>query len=173
MNPRKKKSTVIFSSTVVFAFLVLAYLTDNSGSQKTIPPSVAVTISSPPIVKSNTQSVVKTPSSANPTPADNPKSKYKNGTYTAVGSYNSPAGSESINVSVTISNDVITGTSATPLAQDGRSMRYEEMFISGYKQYVVGKSVDSVTLDYISGSSLTPIGFNDALAQIKSKALAS
>jgi hypothetical protein len=39
-----------------------------------------------------------------------------------------------------------------------------------YKQYVVGKKIDEVQLTKVSGSSLTPQGFNDALAKIKAEA---
>jgi hypothetical protein len=56
------------------------------------------------------------------------------------------------------------------MASDGRSERYHNMFISGYQQYVVGKNIASVYLTKVSGSSLTPSGFDDALTQIKSQA---
>ena len=98
--------------------------------------------------------------------------KYKNGTYTAVGSYESPAGLESIGVSLTIKDDSISGASVTPMPNDGTSSYYQQRFADGYKSLVVGRSVDSVNLDVVSGSSLTPIGFNRALAAIKAKAKA-
>jgi hypothetical protein len=50
------------------------------------------------------------------------------------------------------------------------SVQFEGMFADSYKPLVVGKSVDSINLDKVSGSSLTPKGFNDALDQIKSQA---
>src|ERR1700722_17691610 len=43
---------------------------------------------------------------------------YKNGTYSATGSYDSPGGTESITVSVTVQNGVVTATSATSGATD-------------------------------------------------------
>jgi uncharacterized protein with FMN-binding domain len=98
--------------------------------------------------------------------------KYKNGTYSAVGTYTSPEGQENITVSVTLKNGVIVATSATNGAHDGTSRRYQNMFIGGYQALVVGKSIDSVSLDRVSGSSLTPAGFNNALAQIKTQAQA-
>ena len=98
--------------------------------------------------------------------------EYKNGTYQATGSYDSPAGPESIGVSITISNDTITNSSVTLLAGDRTSQRYQQRFASSYQSLVVGQSVDSVQLGAVSGSSLTPIGFNNALAAIKVQAKA-
>ena len=95
---------------------------------------------------------------------------YKNGTYSATGSYGSPGGTENISVTLTLTNDIITDITVTPGAYDRRSQSYQNIFISNYKQYVVGKNIASVNLGKISSSSLTPIGFNDALAQIKANA---
>lgn len=97
--------------------------------------------------------------------------KYKDGTYVAVGSYQSPAGPEQVSISLSIKDDVIVDTSATNIAQNKTSIRYENKFISGYKALVIGKSLDTVRLDRVSGSSLTPNGFNDAVAKIKAQAL--
>lgn len=96
--------------------------------------------------------------------------KYKDGTYSAQGDYNSPGGPDSIGVTLTLKNDLITSVSATPNPGDRMSARYQDMFIASYKQYVVGKDISTLSLSKISGSSLTPIGFNDALAKIKSQA---
>jgi len=113
--------------------------------------------------------VIKTPVTVAPAPAP-ASTEYRNGTYQATGSYDSPAGQESIGVSITISNDVITQSSLSLLAGDRMSQRYQQRFQSGYLPLVVGRSVDSVNLGAVSGSSLTPIGFNNALATIKAQA---
>jgi len=109
-----------------------------------------------------------------PSPADTAKktTKYKDGTYTATGSYDSPGGPDRLGVSITIKNDVVTSTSATNMAGDRTSSRYQKMFISGYQALVIGKNIDSINLDIVSGSSLTPQGFNDALSKIKVQAKA-
>jgi uncharacterized protein with FMN-binding domain len=113
-----------------------------------------------------------TPVDTTPVPAvtDTKTLRYKNGTYTATGSYNSPGGPDQIGVSITISNDIVTAASVTPMPGDRTSARYQGMFASGYQSYVVGKDIDSIKLNVVSGSSLTPIGFNDALAKIKAEA---
>jgi len=95
---------------------------------------------------------------------------YKNGTYTANGSYSTPEGQVAINVSVTLVNDIITDSNVTSVSGERTSIRYQNNFISAYKQYVIGKNIASVRMSKISGSSLTPIGFNNALATIKAQA---
>ena len=97
---------------------------------------------------------------------------YKDGTYTAVGSYMSPGGEDQISVTLTLANNIITDASVTPEPGDHMSAKYQSMFASGYKQYVVGQNINIVNLVKVSGSSLTPKGFDDALAQIKSQAQA-
>lgn len=97
---------------------------------------------------------------------------YKDGSYTATGSYESPDGDEQITVSITLHNGVITDTSATAGAHDPDGAAYQAQFISGYKSLVVGKNISSVSLSRVSGSSLTPQGFNDAISQIENQAKA-
>lgn len=95
---------------------------------------------------------------------------YKNGTYSATGSYKSPAGIEQINISVTIENDVITETTYKGLAENSRSIEFQEKFGNGYREAVIGRNISSLQLSKVSGSSLTPIGFNDALGKIRDEA---
>ena len=108
-----------------------------------------------------------------PPPATTPKnyvSTYKNGTYSANGTYSSPGGQDQIAVTITLVNDIVTDATVTSVIADNTSLKYQNRFISGYKQYVVGQNISSLNLTVFSGSSLTPIGFNDALAQIKAQA---
>lgn len=95
---------------------------------------------------------------------------YKDGTYKADGTYQSPGGSETVHLTVTLSGGAITATEFTADASGGTAKSYQQQFISGYKSLVVGKKVDEVNLDRVAGSSLTSGGFNQALDQIKSDA---
>lgn len=97
-------------------------------------------------------------------------SSYKDGTYSATGSYVSPGGRESIELTVTIKDGVITSTELKQNANDGDAKQYQAAFAGGYKDLVVGKKVDEVKLSRVAGSSLTSNGFNDALDQIKEDA---
>jgi uncharacterized protein with FMN-binding domain len=100
-------------------------------------------------------------------------SKYKDGTYTADGNYTYHSGSEKITISITLKNDVITDTTFAGKPSVPPSGKFMDMFAGGYKQLVIGKNIDEVHLDKVSGSSRTPIGFNDALEKIKSEAKGS
>jgi len=107
------------------------------------------------------------------TPPVDKKSIYKDGTYTAIGDYNSPGGANQIKVTVTLVNDNITDATVTSVVAKGPpSVAFQGQFISGFKQYVIGKNITEVTLSRVSGSSLTPIGWNDAVAKIQTQAKA-
>lgn len=111
-------------------------------------------------------------SDVSPTNNSGDVSQYANGTYKAVGSYVSPGGRESIELTVTIENGIITATTITEETASGEAREYIQRFASGYEDEVVGKAVDDVSLSRVAGSSLTSNGFNDALDQIKDDAAA-
>lgn len=95
---------------------------------------------------------------------------YKDGTYTAEGSYDTPGGNESITITVTLQNGLVTSTSVSSTPTDRDAKEYQDAFKSAYKGQVVGKAVKSLRLSRVAGSSLTSIGFNNALDQIKNQA---
>jgi cytoskeletal protein RodZ len=111
-------------------------------------------------------------SSTNNTTNEASADAYRNGTYSATGEYVSPGGRESIGLTVIVENGIITDTQLEQNATDGEAREYQAAFASGYKQLVVGKSIDEVSLSRVAGSSLTSNGFNDALDQIKADAAA-
>ncbi len=109
--------------------------------------------------------------STDTTPVTDNKSKYKDGTYTQTGTYSSPAGTESVKVTLTIKNDVVTDATFVGGAVNPTSKMMQSQFAAGFKTQVVGKSIDSISLTVVNGSSLTPKGFMSALAKIKAQAL--
>ena len=173
------------SVAVVGVFIIAMFIIAVSGrkSQPVVADTQAPTQPTPAIVQPS-QSDDDDNSRQNNTPqpapvvtpapiADVPKSTasvYKDGTYTATGTYDSPAGIESIGVSITLKNDIVTSSTVTPMTSNRTSSRYQQMFISGYQPYVVGKNINTIKLGTISRSSLTPTGFNNALATIKKQA---
>ena len=166
-----KKIGIVLGIAVVVAVAMATWFAERkpTDSQSAMSEAPASSPTDVPREKPAVKVVMQTP------PADVPKqsaSAYKDGTYSATGSYMSPGGEDQIKVTLSLANDIITAVSVTPVAGDGTSARYENRFISGYKQYVIGKNIADVRLTYISGSSLTPIGFNDALSQIKAEAKA-
>jgi len=97
---------------------------------------------------------------------------YKDGTYTAQGEYLSPGGEEQVGVEATLADGVVTDVIFTPKATRPTSVKFQGQFATGYKEMVVGKNIDEVELDTVSGSSLTPKGFTDALEKVKEQAKA-
>lgn len=95
---------------------------------------------------------------------------YKNGTYSADGSYSSPDGQEEIAVTITVDNDVITAVTVRSVESNGQGAQYQARFASGISSVVVGKDLASLQVSAVSGSSLTSNGFNTALDTIRSEA---
>ncbi|WP_210508630.1 hypothetical protein [Naasia sp. SYSU D00057] len=95
---------------------------------------------------------------------------YADGTYEADGSYTSPGGQESVGVSITLEDDVVTAVTVTPHATSGNAKQFQTQFAGAIAGEVVGKDIDSLEVSRVAGSSLTSGGFNDALEAIKADA---
>lgn len=96
--------------------------------------------------------------------------EYKDGSYTADGSYTTPGGQEMIGVTLTLANGVVTEVEVEEKGIKPISKEKQADFAKNYKTQVVGKKIDEINLSKISGSSLTPKGFNAALELIKAEA---
>jgi hypothetical protein len=79
-------------------------------------------------------------------------------------------GTESVEVSVTLAGDVVTAATFKGEATNPGSVKNQEKFATGYTSLVVGKKIDEISLTVVNGSSLTPVGFMDALAKVKTEA---
>lgn len=99
-------------------------------------------------------------------------STYVDGTYTAEGSYATPESVESITVTVTLADDIVTAVEVVGNPQKAESERYQGEFIGGIADVVVGQDIDSLSVSRVAGSSLTSGGFNQAIDTIKSEATA-
>lgn len=102
--------------------------------------------------------------------ASSGSSEYRDGTYEADGSYESPAGQESVGVSLTLADGRITAVEVTPKAEHPNSQKFQGEFKDGIASEVVGKSLDEIEVSKVSGSSLTSGGFNEAVETIKTEA---
>ena len=116
-----------------------------------------------------TDSSTQQPSAETPTAS---QGSYKNGTYSATGSYISPGGQESVDVEVTLKDDIISAATVTPHPAAATSTQYQSEFVNNFKALVVGKNIDEVKLSRVAGSSLTSGGFNEAIEKIKDDAAA-
>jgi uncharacterized protein with FMN-binding domain len=112
------------------------------------------------------------PTQTMPTAAMTAEGVYKDGKYSAEGDYTSPGGAESINVTLTIKDNVVEAADVKANATRPISKKMQESFIGGYKEQVVGKKLDEINLGKVSASSLAPKGFNDAVTKIKAEAKA-
>ncbi len=97
---------------------------------------------------------------------------YKDGSYSATGTYMSPGGLDKIAVTLVLKRGVVTDPTVTTVVADYVSKNFIGMFIGGFKEFVVGKKISDINVKKVSGSSLTGVGFNDALTQIKAQAKA-
>jgi uncharacterized protein with FMN-binding domain len=97
---------------------------------------------------------------------------YADGSYTAEGSYATPESVETIVVTVTLADDVITDVEVTGDPQKSESVQYQGQFIGGIADVVVGQDIDEISVSRVAGSSLTSGGFNDAIEAITSEAAA-
>ncbi len=95
---------------------------------------------------------------------------YKDGTYTADGSYQTPETVESISVTLTVADGVVKDVEVTGDPQARETEEYQAKFIGGISEEVVGKSLDELNVTRVAGSSLTSGGFNEALKSIKEQA---
>ncbi len=100
------------------------------------------------------------------------KKKYADGTYVAQGTYRSPAGTETVDVTLVLKDDLVAEVRFSASSPSPKSQMFQKKFSEGIEQAVVGTSIDSLALSVVNGSSLTPIGFMDALAKIKLQAAA-
>lgn len=106
------------------------------------------------------------------TTTDTGGADYADGTYTATGSYATPESVETISVTLTVADDVVTAVSVSGDPQARESQQYQSQFIGGISDAVVGVDLDELSVTRVAGSSLTSGGFNEALAQIKTDAAA-
>jgi len=163
MEPNQPKNLtvpfIIGGSLLLFTFAAGAWAFASSNSNQTDSPNNSQLSSTTSIFSGNTTT-------------NTSSSKYKNGTYASLGSYDSPGGIEQLGVSVTISNDIITDVSFI-MKSKGTSGEYQQLYISEAKNLIVGKTVDSdFNFSSVNGASLTNEGFISALANIKSQAKA-
>jgi len=88
------------------------------------------------------------------------------GDYSANGPYFAPSGQESVDVSLTLKDGVVTALTVHGNATDPEAKQYEAKFASGVDALVIGKPIASLDVTNVAGSSLTSSGFDAAIADI-------
>ncbi len=95
---------------------------------------------------------------------------YADGTYSASGEYQSPNGTETLDVTITLQDDAITAVEVVGHGGSPNTVRFQGEFAGGIAAAVVGKRIDEISVSKIAGSSLASGGFNAAVEQIKADA---
>ncbi|MDQ4214471.1 FMN-binding protein [Microbacterium capsulatum] len=125
----------------------------------------------PAAVGSTPQATSETGVGAAPAPSTGSSpGAYRDGSYTANGSYRTPETVERITVSVTLAGGTVTRLKVTGDPQASETRHYQAQFIGGIQALVVGKRIDDISVSRVAGSSLTSRGFNQALATIRTEA---
>lgn len=99
---------------------------------------------------------------------------YTDGDYEATADYQSPNGTETIDVALSLEGDVITDVTVTGVSENPSPevLRFQGEFEDGIEAVVKGKNIDELDVSRVGGSSLTSSGFNEAIEQIKLQAQA-
>jgi hypothetical protein len=191
MNASTQRTSLIVGSIsipVLIAVGIFFFIAGNKPADSTIAteptavPTIRVAVTSTPVavvtaVATATPATTAAPTAtaagvatATPTPtATAQSSTYTDGTYTANTSYSVPRETNTLAVTLTVKNDIITAASATHTGF-GESQGYHSSFDSSLKGTVVGKSLASFTASRIGSASLTSAAFNKALTSIKTQA---
>lgn len=90
---------------------------------------------------------------------------------TQVGSYNSPAGEDTIEVTLTLNDqNIVQDVEIDYLGNNGISRGKISDYEEGIKDIVIGQNINDVeSPEKVNGSSLTSIGFNEAVNKMKAQ----
>jgi hypothetical protein len=163
-------------SHIVAPLMLLASLSALSSCTSTTSAPVNTPVSdtspqTPVLVKDTgvmtTGSEISTPANPVTTPASTGTGTPSTAltTKTDIMTYTTPAGSDSIEFSLTIDNGVITSVMVTPKAENGISKMRQESFSKAISSEVVGKKIADLHLSAVGGSSLTTGAFNQFIAK--------
>lgn len=162
-----KSNAMLYGILGIIVFAVIAYfgytMTTNKQQQTTavhVQPTQQQTVSSSPTMSE----------SESPSASVSNAMMYKDGSYKATGNYTSPGGDESVNVTLVLKNDKVVDATVVGVPAGPNSKQWQAMFVDNYKQSVIGKDIATLQLSKVSGSSLTPKGFNEAVEKIKTEA---
>lgn len=103
-------------------------------------------------------------------PAQAGSAHYQDGSYRAKGSYLTPGGAESIGVRLSVAGDRIVSAQVEVEATSPTARQFQSQFATRYADQVVSRDLDSVDVSRLAGASLTSLGFDNALTQIRSAA---
>lgn len=102
-------------------------------------------------------------------PVSNPDTiVFRDGEYTAIGEYGGQP--SHITVRVVLEDGIIMDVLVTPMATNPTSLDLQQRFAEAVPAVVEGRHISEVRVGRLAGSSGTPVGFNNAIDQIKEQA---
>ena len=149
----KKNSWMMLG--LVFGVSVILYILD----VPIIPLSTQITSTIPTLIPT---SIIITPQPTQPTTQISSAKSLS-----ATISYFPEGMNESITVSLTITNSLVSEVSLTQSMNDGKSRRYQLAFESEIQPLVVGKDIKNLNLSRVAGASFTTDAFMQAVEKIK------
>jgi uncharacterized protein with FMN-binding domain len=170
----KKKTAVVFSGALL---LSTAGMTGCASQDDELQARPSSPVASPSPTAEALASVSAEPE-LSPFFSDTPLTEdsatagnFSDGSYEAVGEYQSPAGPEEVQVDLTIAQGVVTAVTVTPQAENEVSLKLQKQMAEGIGELVIGKPLaDIEAFAVINGSSLSPIGFQQAVESIREQA---
>lgn len=161
------KQGLLGGLAIVLVGTLAFFLSKNSGvTTEQIPEPTSPSNNN---TQATNQPQVQVPTTT-PSNAGTKTSVYKDGTYTANATYNSPGGSGKISITIALTNGVITSSSFSGTPSNPVSEKLQSGFNSAYKQQVIGKSIEGLNLSVVNGASLTTRSFTEALESVRSQA---
>ncbi len=97
---------------------------------------------------------------------------FRDGTYHADGAYLTPGGAEDIGVRLTLSGGRIVSAQVQVRATSPTARQFQRQFATRFARQVVSRPLAELAVTRVAGASLTSLGFDNALAQIRSAARA-
>ncbi len=149
-------AVIVIAAIAIFAFLANQPSTENQIVDQQVPTSVV--------------SEEQAEAGDKMEKIEQNDSGYADGIYEADGNYVSPGGPRDIGIKITLEDGVVTAAEFEGRATDATSKRFQGEFRDNFKSQVVGKNIDDLDIKKVAGSSLSPIGFMDALEKIKVEA---
>jgi hypothetical protein len=102
---------------------------------------------------------------------DLPHYDAQDGTFETTIAYSVPNNhEETMRISITLKDNVVTATEISYVPSNGTSERYLNRFNEWHAAEVVGQPIDEIKLSRLGGASLTTVAFNNALADIMEQA---
>ena len=153
-------------SMIVIVMMYVFFIKDNSFTDKQSIVSTTTNQST-----NSTDSPASTASPNNSNSTQSVTTTYKDGTYTKTINYRVPNGTNTLTVTMVVTNDAVDSVKTTSNYTDYESKYYISGFENSINTAVKGKKLSSLSIGRIGGASLTANAFNNAVKNIRTDAV--